>query len=359
MAGGKGMNGPGYSTLWAAAFPGRGWGELKMKRVSIAMLMAATASLTLVACSKEAEKPQGQVVASLDGKDITIHEVNAEINAMGNAVKGVPRKLVEAVALNRVIERKMVANEARARKLDQSPQFVLAKTRNDENLLVQALQADVAAKVLATPRERAQKYITDNPVMFADRRILQLDQIQFLDSPAVAQLPLKEAKTMAAVEQLLLANNIEYRRAPQQIDTLLIDPRLSKEVLRVANGPDGEPFMFTDRPAGAPAPVIYINVVTDTKLQPFIGEKAITYAQQLIQRQEMGKKLADELKRLKDAYKDKITYAAGYDAPEKVAERLKKEAGAGAPAAPAAPAPAAPAAAAPAEAPAAAGAPGA
>jgi hypothetical protein len=43
------------------------------------------------------------------------------------------------VALSRVIERKMLAAEARTKKLDQSPQFVLAKTRADENLLVQAL----------------------------------------------------------------------------------------------------------------------------------------------------------------------------------------------------------------------------
>jgi EpsD family peptidyl-prolyl cis-trans isomerase len=295
-------------------------------RTAMTMLMVATASLALVACSKEAEKPDGQVVATLDGADITVHEVNAEINSMGNAVQGAPRKLIEAVALGRVIERKMVANEARTRKLDQSPQFVLAKARNDENLLVQALQADVAGKVQATPREKAQKYITDNPVMFGDRRILQLDQIQFLQTPAIAQLQLREAKTMTAVEQLLLANNIEYRRAPQQIDTLLIDPKLSNEVLKVANGPTAEPFMFTDRPAGAPAPVIYINVATSNKSQPFLGERAITYAQQLLQRQEMSKKLQDELKRLKDATKGKITYAAGYDAPENVAAKLRKEA---------------------------------
>jgi EpsD family peptidyl-prolyl cis-trans isomerase len=321
-----------------------------MKRTSMTILLLASASLALVACNKEPEKPEGQVVATLDGGDITVHEVNAEINSMGNAVQGAPRKLVEAVALGRVIERKMVAAEARTRKLDQSPQFVLAKARNDENLLVQALQADIASKVQATPRERAQKYISDNPVMFADRRILQLDQIQFLQGPNTANLPMKDAKTMAAVEQMLLNANIEFRRAPQQIDTLLIDPKLSKEVLRVANGPEGEPFMFTDRPAGAPAPVIYINVVSSVKVQPFIGEKAISYAQQLLQRQEMNKRLQDELKRLKDANKAKITYAAGYDAPEKVAEKLRKEnqakpaaAPTAAPAAPAA-APAAPAA---------------
>ncbi|WP_164156098.1 hypothetical protein [Sandarakinorhabdus rubra] len=297
-----------------------------MKRNHGALVLAAAASLTLVACSKEAEKPAGQVVASIDGKDVTIHEVNAEINAMGAAAKNAPRKLAESVALARVIERKLVASEARTRKLDQSPQFVLAKARNDENLLVQALQADVAGKVQATPREAAQKFIADNPVMFADRRILTLDQIQFLQTPDLNEIPLKDAKTMSQVEQVLLAANIQFRRAPQQIDTLLVDPRISKEVLRVAAGPGSEPFMFTDRPAGAPAPVVYINVVTQTKQQPFLGERAITYAQQLLQRQEMGKRLQAELTRLKDAAKGKITYAAGFEEPEKVVAKLRKEA---------------------------------
>jgi EpsD family peptidyl-prolyl cis-trans isomerase len=305
------------------------------------LLLVAAAGLTLAACNKGADKPEGQVVASLDGKDITVHEVNAEINAMGQQAQAAPRKLVESVALARVIERKMVAEEARVRKLDQSPQFVLAKSRNDENLLVQALQADIAGKVQSTPRESAQKFIAENPMMFADRRIIQLDQIQFLRAPNLKDLPLKDAKTMTAVEQVLIANNIEYRRAPQQIDTLLLDPRISGEVMRVARAPGGEPFMFTDQPAGAPAPVVYINNVTDMKVQPFMGERAITYAQQVIQRQEMSKKLQDELKRLKDATKGKITYAAGYDAPDTVAARLKKEAEAKAGIAPAAAAPAA------------------
>jgi EpsD family peptidyl-prolyl cis-trans isomerase len=331
-----------------------------MKRKMFPLLLAAAAGLTLVACDKQAEKPEGQVVATVDGSDVTIHEVNAEINAMGAAARNAPRKLAEAVALARVIERKMVAAEARTRKLDQSPQFVLAKARNDENLLVQALQADVAGKVQATPREAAQKFISENPVMFADRRIMSLDQIQFLRPNNIESIPLKDAKTMAEVERVLLASNVEFRRAPQQIDTLVVDPKISKEVMRVSGGPNSEPFMFIDRPAAAPAPVVYINVVTETKQQPFLGERAITYAQQLIQRQEVTKRLQAELTRLKDANKAKVTYAAGYDEPQKVADKLKKEAEAKAkanapagapataPAAPAAPAPAAPAAAEPA-----------
>ncbi len=297
-----------------------------MRNANKAWMLLAVASLALTACNKGSDKPEGQVVATVDGKEITVNEVNAEMNAIGSQANGAPRKLVEAVGLARVIERKMLAAEARTRKLDQSPQFVLAKTRNDENLLVQALQAEVAGKVPETPREQAQKYINDNPIIFGDRRILILDQIQFLQGPSFATLPLKEAKSMQAVERMLLAANVEFRRAPQQLDTLVLDPRLSKEVVRLAAGPNGEPFMFTDQPAGAPAPIVYVNVVSEMKVEPFIGERAIAYAQQLIQRQEIAKRLQAELTRLREAMKGKIVYAAGYDTPENIAKRLEKEA---------------------------------
>jgi EpsD family peptidyl-prolyl cis-trans isomerase len=315
-----------------------------MKSTFVPVLLAA-AALTLSACSKDEKGPEGQVVATIDGKDVTIHEVNAEITGMGAQAQSAPRKLVEAVALSRVVERKMLAIEARNRKLDQSPQFVLAKARADENLLVQALQADVAGKVQQTPREAAQKFISDNPIMFGDRRIMTLDQIQFLRSSKAAALPLKDAKTMQEVERLLLDANIEYRRAPQQIDTLVLDPRLSKEFVAMNRGPGGEPFMYTDQPQGAPAPVVYVNVVSEMKTNPFLGENAISYAQQVIQRQEVGKRLQAELTRLREANKAKITYAKGYDAPDKVAAQLDKAGAAAAKAAgtgkPAAAAPAA------------------
>ena len=321
-----------------------------MKQMSKTLLLVAVAGLALTACGKDEKGPEGQVVATVDGKDVTIHEVNAEIGGMGPQAQAAPRKLVEAVALSRVIERKMLAGEARNRKLDQSPQFVLTKSRADENLLVQSLQAEVASKVTQTPREAAQKFVSENPVMFADRRIMTLDQIQFLRTPAFTGLPLKDAKTMQEVEKLLIESNIDYRRAPQQIDTLVLDPRLSQEFIKLSRGPNGEPFMYTDQPQGAPAPVVYVNVVAEMKANPFLGEKAISYAQQVIQRQEIGKRLQAELTRLREANKAKITYGKGYETPEKVQAQLQKAAATTAAAAGAVPGAAkpAPAAAAPA-----------
>ena len=283
-----------------------------MTSVRIAALaLAGTGILALSACGNSGKLPDGQVVATVNGKDVTIHELNAEIGLIPNQGDDSMRKLVESVALARVIERKMLVQEAAKRKLDQNPQFLLARQRINETLLVQALQGDVQQKVTATPRENAQKFVAQNPQVFADRKIFTLDQIQFLRPANIDELPLKEAKTMSDVEKILVGANIEYRRAPQQLDSLTVNPELTTEIVRLSSMVNPEPFMFADQPEGAPAPIIFINSVTNAKTQPFIGERAITYAQNILQRQEIQKRLGTELKAWTEAYKSKIVYVHG------------------------------------------------
>lgn len=281
----------------------------------VVLASGAIAILGLAACGKSDKAPTGQVVATVDGTEVTVSELNSEINTLPNRGGNAPKKLVESVALARVIERKMLAEEAVKRKLDKTPQFLLAKERVEDNLLVQALQSEIQRQVPATPRESAQKYVADNPQIFGDRKVFTLDQIQFLRPANINELPLKEAKTMADVEKVLIDANIEYRRAPQQLDSLTINPKLTEEIIRLSTG-GSEPFMFADQPAGAPAPIIYVNSVTNTATQPFTGEKAISYAQNILQRQEIQKRLVAELKKLQDEYKPKIVYAAGYGPPD-------------------------------------------
>ena len=279
------------------------------------LFAAAAGALVLTGCGDSKKVPEGQVVAVVDGKEVTVSELNAEINQIPNRGGDAPRKLVESVALARVIERKMLADEATKRDLGKNPQFLLAKQRADETLLVQALQSDIQQKVKPTPRESAQKYVADNPQVFGDRKIFTLDQIQFLRPANIDQLPFKDAKTMAEVEKILVDANVEYRRAPQQLDSLTVNPALTKEITKLSSAADAEPFMFADQPAGAPAPIIYVNTVTATKTLPFTGERAITYAQNILQRQEIQKSLATQLKAWQEAYKSKIVYGKGYGPP--------------------------------------------
>ncbi len=306
------------------------------------MAAALTALALLGGCNKGGDTPKGQVVATVDGDDITVHELNSEL-AQARPPADVPRKTVEQIVLGRVVERKMLADVARERKLDKNPDFLLAKRRVEDGLLVQALQADVAKKVPPATREAAEKYIESHPDQFAQRKIYSIDQIQFLRPGNIATLGLEKANTMAEVAQILGSNKVEFRRAVATVDALTVNPALVAEIGKILARNPQEVFMFADQPQGAPAPVMYVNHVTDTKVVPFTGEEAINAAQQLIHRDAVQKALVDNLTAFRAAAKDKIKYAAGYAPPPATAAPAGPAAPSAAPAAPAA-APAKPAA---------------
>ena len=283
----------------------------KINRTALALSVAALALTT--ACDKN-KTPSGQVVATVNGQDITVHELNSELQQL-RAPANAPKKEVSQVALARVVERRMLADVARKRGLDKNPQFLLAQRRLDDGLLVQSLQSDVARQVPATTREAAQKFIEQNPNLFAERKIFQIDQIQFLRPNNIASLGLGPAKTMADVAQVLNNAKIEFRRAPTQLDALATNPALTTEIMRITARNPEEVFMFADQPQGAPAPVMFVNHVTGVRVEPFIGEKAIAFAQQLLQRLEVQKRLQTDLAKFTAEAKANIKYAAGYSAP--------------------------------------------
>ncbi len=81
----------------------------------IAALLGLSLLAMTAACNKiGAKAPTGQVVATVNGTDITVRELNAEL-AQTQAPPDTPRKTVESVVLARVIERRMLADAARER----------------------------------------------------------------------------------------------------------------------------------------------------------------------------------------------------------------------------------------------------
>lgn len=289
-----------------------------MTKGKASLLLGLAMTALLAACDDKPKTPTGQVIATIDGEDVTIHELNAE-TSLAQAPPEVPRKTIETEALQRVIERRIIADAARERKLDKNPNFILQQRRAEDVLLAQALQADIAAKVPKVTREAAQKYIDEHPDQFAERKVYTIDQIAFLRPPQTALIGLQNATTLPQVETILKDAGIEYRRQPATLDTLRVDPRLAVEVKKIlAKNPD-EVFLFADQPRGAPAPIMFVNQVTETRVVPFTGEKAIEAAQQFMQRQAIQTKLQSEFKSFMDAEKGKITYAEGYGPPAKPA----------------------------------------
>lgn len=282
-------------------------------RLRLLSCLLLGAVISLPACGKEdhAEKKlgKGQVIASVNGKDITIYELGAELQGV-SLPSGEDRKPIEQAALQRIIDRKILADIARERKLDKTPQYLLQSRRNDELLLANLLQGDVGSKIPDPSSEDVEKFISDNPLMFSGRKLIVLDQIQFpMPSDRNQLLKYQPLKTLDEIQQKLDESGIAYQRAPTSVDTLQLPSQMAKSILAL---PPSEVFVAPGN-GGLTA-----NHITEIRDKPFIGPEAMKTAREMLRKENGAKKVRSELEPLINAAKAKTSYQPGY-APEKAA----------------------------------------
>ena len=286
-------------------------------------------------------KPTGQVVATVDGEEITSLELRAELGNFGSRDPAV-MKAAQQQALQRIILRKIVAEKAREDKLDDTPDFIIQVERGEETLLAQLYQRKLAAKVTQPSRQEAEKFVADNPARFADRRVMFVDQVIAAPNNITPER-LRPLQTLAAVKGLLDAEAVQYQENAVVLDTLTADPNLVKAIQGL---PPGEVFVI---PQGG---ALVFNNISASRSVPFRGEVATAYAMNVLRQQRSAAAVTKDIEAMRKAAESKIVYSDAYKPPPpgKAAAPAAKGA---APATPAAKAPdgatpAAPAAAAPA-----------
>jgi peptidyl-prolyl cis-trans isomerase C len=285
--------------------------------------------------------PEGQVVATVNGEEITITELNREL---GGASPADPqqRKEMEQAALQNIITRKLLTQSAKEQKLDKTPAYAQQKLQAEEGLMVSALQRKVASTVVNPTRADAEKFVSDHPNMFAQRRVMVVDQVVFGKFDPKLMEEFKPLNTLEQIEAVLTRENIDYQRTTTVLDTLNAPEGLTETLMKL---PAGEVFIF---PRGN---AVFVNQIRENRVMPFVGDRAITYAQAGLKQQRTQEALAKQVETIRKGADEKITYNDKYK-PEKpkagAAPAGKAAAATPAPAVPAAPAaPAAPAGTAP------------
>jgi EpsD family peptidyl-prolyl cis-trans isomerase len=266
-------------------------------------------SVSLSACGKNDEGGKlgkGQVIASVNGEDITVYELSAELQDV-SLPSGEARKRIEQAALQKIIDRKILADIARERKLDKTPQYLLQSRRADDLLLAGLLQSDAANKTPEPSSEDVEKFIADHPEMFGQRKLIILDQIQFpIPSDRKELLKYQPLKTLDEIEQKLTENNIDYRRAPTSIDTVQLPAQMTKSILAL---PPEEVFVVPGN-GGLTA-----NRITAVKSVPFIGRDALRAGREMLRKQRIDEKARTDLEPLIKEAKARISYQSGYAPP--------------------------------------------
>ena len=99
---------------------------------NVSLIALASVSLTIAGCQKKAE---GQVVAVVNGEEITLTELNAEISEL-NVPESADKELVRSRVLQRMVDRRLLVQAAKEAGLDRDPEYLTQERRMREQLLV-------------------------------------------------------------------------------------------------------------------------------------------------------------------------------------------------------------------------------
>jgi peptidyl-prolyl cis-trans isomerase C len=262
------------------------------------LLIAVVAAFGTTACQRKAE---GQTVAVVNGEEITSAELNAEL-AMANLPPDLDKHEATSRVLQALIDRHLIAQQARNDGLDKSPEYLNRQRRQSDDLLITMLTArQLNTAKLPSPEEVA-RFQASRPEMFANREIWYLDQLQYVTpSAGPIRARLDSSKTLEQLSKSLSEAGFSFTATKNRIDTSVVPHELYG---RIASLPAGEPFII---PTGRRT---IASVITSREPAPLVGDTARPIAVAAIRREQGAKFMQDRLGSVRKAAK--IEYKTGF-----------------------------------------------
>jgi len=268
------------------------------KQILCAFLIASA----LTGCQRKAT---GQTVAVVNNHEITAADLNAELANSPDALGGA--KASRAAALQKLIDRELLVQQAQSDGIDKSPEFLNRQRGLTDELLINMLVSrKMNTSQVPSPAQISQ-YEASRPEMFANREIWTLDQVLYplpKDPALVAKL--SAAKTMDEIIQALNAAGMQMKRGTKKLDTAILPPDVYEQIAKL---PAGVPFIVPGADKAA------ASVITAREASPINGDPASKLAVQAMKRDKEQQFLADRINALRASAK--IQYQPGFEPPKK------------------------------------------
>lgn len=261
----------------------------------------AACAVFVAACDKE---PTGQVAAVVNSNEITLQEINAEL-AGANVPEGASKEQVQQAALQRIVDRKLLADSAREEGLDKSPEFLVRQRQIEDALLVQLLGQKLGRTTSVPTQQEIDAFVKKNPGTFDNRTVYQVDRIQFpaSNNPAILKA-LEDDHSMAEVAATLQRMDVKFDRQTGDMDSARLGEERLKQIVAL---PAGEPFIIPE--GGA----VIVGVITGQKQIPIVGADARPLAVQALRNETLSNAMRQRL--AAEKAKAKIEYQNGFSPP--------------------------------------------
>lgn len=275
----------------------------------------ACAAVLLAGCGDKKDKAATQTAARVNKEEITVHQINAGLQQQ----RGLKPEQAEEAGrrmLERLIDQELAVQKAAELKLDRDPRVVQALEAARREIIARAYVEKIGEGAAKPTPAEMKKYYDDNPLLFRERRIYQLQELM-IQAPAeqvdTLRMKLQAAKNVNEFVDYLKANNYKFTanqaaRAAEQVPLAAL-PTLAK--MR-----DGQ-AMLSAAPSGA-----QVVVVAASRAQPVDEERASKAIEQFLLNERKRKIVADDLKALRAAAT--IAYTGQYAASAPVAVEVIK-----------------------------------
>ncbi|KQS04172.1 hypothetical protein ASG11_07845 [Sphingomonas sp. Leaf357] len=265
--------------------------------------IAGTAAV-LVLLSGCQKKVGGQVVAVVNGEEITQQQLNAELNG-ATLQAGADKKAVMAQLLQRVVDRTLLVQAAKADGLDQSPAYLEQARRQQDSLIVNMLAGKLSKNVPVPDSAAVSAFIASNPTMFAGRKRYVLDQIVFPQpSDMTLVRELQPAHSLDAIAAILTSKGIQFQRGNGQVDSGMLPPEVASKIAAL---PSGEPFLIPDNGR------LVASVIKSAEAITTPEDQAKPAALNVLRQQALAEAMRKQVAKARAAAK--IEYQAGFAPP--------------------------------------------
>lgn len=233
-------------------------------RKFLLLSIAISVTLVLAACNKEepTEKKSGQALASVNGKEITMLQLNDEIrraNVRADQYEAASKQLLESL-----ISRQLIVDEAVRNKLDRTPEVMQARERVVAQVITQAYLQGIMSKVEKPTKAEIDDYFQKHPELFTQRKQFDLTiaRIATKDLSEELKKVLDAAKTLDEVILWLDKNKVQYVRSvasrsttdlPPQMATLLQEK--SKDTIFIVNEQETSSLIYVNAVKESPIPL--------------------------------------------------------------------------------------------------------
>lgn len=224
---------------------------------SAACLVLLVLAASLAGCGEKAKK-QGQSLASVNGAEITVLQLNEELeraNLPPARQEAARKQLLEAL-----IDRQLLENEAAKEKLDRDPKVLQSIERAKSLIVAQTyMQKRLASVTRPTPAE-IDEYFQKNPGFFRERKQFDLRELVLAtaDVDASVKTVMDAAKSLDDVAVWLDAHKIKFARTQVTRTSSDLSPDFSSKLLAM---PKGQLFIVNE---GERSLLMVLNEVKDS-----------------------------------------------------------------------------------------------